>query len=290
MKLRPVWILGMCLTVTTLARSPDEPTVIPLWPHGAPGSEARRNEPEVARDYWVRNIHNPSLTVFRPPPGQANGTAIIVIPGGGHRELVFNAEGVQPATFLAKLGMTAFALKYRLAREEGSTYTIEKDARADAVRAMRYVRSHAAEWGVDPHRIGLMGWSAGGELTALVVYRPTEGDPNAVDPVERVSCRPDFQIMIYPGAVGLPEVIGPDAPPAFLLCAGDDRDHAGTTMTYARLLWEAKVPVELHVFAQGQHAFNMGDRSTLRSIHDWPHRLADWLADSGWLEPAKSAR
>jgi acetyl esterase/lipase len=120
------------------------PSVIPLWSEGAPGSEARRHEPEEARDWWVKNVHDPSVTVFVPPPGRSNGTAVVIAPGGGHRELVFNAEGVEPARYLAALGVTAFALKYRLAHEEGSTYDLDRDAGADIRRAMRLVRSRAA--------------------------------------------------------------------------------------------------------------------------------------------------
>src|SRR5690349_10044795 len=177
--------------------------VIPLWPKGAPGFEARRNETEQHKDWWYKNIHNPSLTVYTPIAGKANGTAVIVAAGGGHRELVFNPEGVEPAQYHASLGYTAFALKYRLFREEGSPYTIANTAE-DIRRAMRTVRSRAAEWHVDPQRIGVMGWSAGGEVAALVAYPPVPGDPAASDPVERVSARPDFEILIYPGPAGIP--------------------------------------------------------------------------------------
>src|ERR1700735_2864268 len=142
----------------------DKPTVIPLWPKGAPGFENRRDEPELAKDYWVRNIHNPSLTVFLPPKGKANGAAIVICPGGGHRLLVWTAEGIDPAKFLDSLGFTVFVLKYRLARDTLSPYKIDVHAREDGLRAMRYVRSHAAEYGVDTARIGIMGFSAGGEV------------------------------------------------------------------------------------------------------------------------------
>jgi acetyl esterase/lipase len=125
-----------------------------------PGFEARRDEPEQHQDWWYKNIHNPSLTVFLPPAGKNSGTAVIVAAGGGHRELVFNPEGVEPAQYLASLGITAFALKYRLFREPGSRYTIDNTAE-DIRRAMRTVRGRAAEWGVDPKRVGVMGWSAG---------------------------------------------------------------------------------------------------------------------------------
>src|SRR5687767_440311 len=200
--------------------------VIPLWPNGAPGFEARRNEPEQHQDWWFKNIHNPSLTVFLPPAGKANGTAVIVAAGGGHRELVFNPEGVEPAQYLASLGVTAFALKYRLFREPGSKYTIDNTAE-DIRRAMRTVRARAAEWNLDRNRIGVMGWSAGGEVAALVAYPPGGGDASAGDPIERVSARPDFQILIYPGPLGIPAKVPANAPPLFLLGAADDEYVAG---------------------------------------------------------------
>ncbi len=189
------------LTSTALIGQ-DAHSRISLWPNGAPGSEARKNEPEQAQDYWVKNIHDPSITVYLPPPEKATGAAVVVVPGGGHRLLVFKAEGLEPAEYLASLGVAAFALKYRLAREDGSTYSIEKDAKADAYRAMRLVRSRAAEWHIDPHRIGIMGFSAGGELVGLVAYGSGDGDPQAADPIDRVNGRPDFTISIYPGPLG----------------------------------------------------------------------------------------
>jgi len=281
-------ILLAASLAATLVGAPT-PEVIPLWPNGAPGSEARRNEPEVARDYWVKNIHNPSLTVFRPEAGRATGTAVVICPGGGHRELVFQAEGIEPAQYLARLGVAAFALKYRLAREPGSTYTVERDAAADARRAMRLVRFRAKEWGIDPDRIGIMGWSAGGELAALVTYRPAAGDPQAPDPIDRVSARPDFQIVIYPGSLGVPDRLPADAPPAFFLAANDDTGAAQTITTLMEKYRAAGIPAEIHLFAQGHHAFNMGSRSDLVTIHNWPQRLADWLTDSRLLRPSGSA-
>src|SRR3990172_4547083 len=127
--------LMMFLATATVA-SHAAPEQIPLWPGGAPGFESRRDEPEEARDYWVRNIHNPSITVLLPPAEQATGAAVVVVPGGGHRELVFDAEGRDAAEFLNKLGDAAFVLKHRLAREQDSPYKIEKHAREDALRAM----------------------------------------------------------------------------------------------------------------------------------------------------------
>src|SRR5262245_54978475 len=180
----------------------DDPQVIPLWPNGAPGFENRRNEPQLAKDYWIRNIHNPSITVYLPPKEKATGAAVVICPGGGHRELVFKAEGEEAAQYLNSLGIAAFALKYRLGRVEGSAYSFEKQPRQDAQRAMRLVRSRAKEWNIDPNRIGMMGFSAGGEVVSMVSYSPVEADPNAGDPIDRLSSRPDFIIMIYPGPYG----------------------------------------------------------------------------------------
>jgi acetyl esterase/lipase len=260
------------------------PTVVPLWSNGAPGFESHRDEPELARDYWVRHINNPSLTVFLPPKEKANGAAIVIVPGGGHRELVFNAEGVDPARYLTNLGVAAFALKYRLARETNSPYTID-NAREDAQRAMRLVRSHAKEWNLDPNRIGIMGFSAGGELTSMVAFGKTDGNPDAADPIDRESCRPDFLVEIYPGPLGVPDAVPTNAPPAFFLAANDDVGPARTITELLDKYRAAGVPAEVHLFAKGSHAFNMGYRSKLATIKGWPQRLADWLKDNGILNP-----
>ncbi len=256
--------------------------VIPLWEKGAPGSESRRNEPEQHQDWWYKNIHNPSLTVFQPVSGKATGAAVIVAAGGGHRELVFNPEGVEPAQFLASLGVTAFALKSRLFREPGSKYSIENTAE-DIRRAMRTVRARAAEWHLDPKRIGVMGFSAGGEVAALVAYPPVEGDASSKDPVVRVRARPDFEILIYPGPLGIPEKIPPDAPPLFLLGAADDENVADVMFQLTRKYHESGASIESHIYAQGKHAFNMGQRSQFVSVRHWPARLEEWLEDRGYL-------
>lgn len=271
------------LTFCALAQAQQ---VIPLWEKGAPGFEARRAEPEQHKDWWYKNIHNPSLTVFLPAAGKANGTAVIVAAGGGHRELVFNPEGVAPAQYLASLGVTAFALKYRLFREPGSKYTIDNTTE-DIRRAMRTVRARAAEWKLDPKRIGVMGWSAGGEVAALVAYPPVAGDAKSGDPIERVSARPDFQILIYPGPLGIPEKIPADAPPLFLLGAADDEYVAGVLFDLSRKYRDAGAPIETHIYAQGKHAFNMGQRSEFVSIRHWPQRLSEWLEDRGLLKAAR---
>jgi len=276
-------------TLVTIAVAPllaqELPRQIPLWANGAPGFESRRSEPELAKDYWIRNIHNPSLTVYLPPKEKATGAAVVICPGGGHRLLVFKAEGDEPARYLNSLGIAAFVLKYRLAREEGSPYSLEKHPRDDGRRAMRLVRSHAKEWAIDPNRIGIMGFSAGGEVVSWVAFTPTDGDANATDLIDRQSARPNFVIQIYPGPLGIPDTVAPDAPPAFVLAADDDACCSGPSVKLLQAYREAKVLVEAHIFARGGHGFNMGYRSKLATLKAWPQRLADWLADSSISNP-----
>lgn len=276
-----------CFVLSTLSAVADEPAVIPLWADGAPGSEARRSEAEVAKGYSVKNVHNPSLTVFLPPKDKATGAAVVICPGGGHRELVYKAEGVEPAEYFNSIGVAAFVLKYRLAREPGAPYKIEVHAMQDGQRAMRLVRSRASEFGVDPKRLGIVGFSAGGEVASMVGFDKGEGDPKAADPVDRLSSRPDFQVMIYPGPLGIPDKLPTDAPPAFLLVSNDDRGASQVIVDLLRKYREAKVPVEAHVLAKGGHGFNMGNRSKLEAVKGWPKRLGDWLADSAILDPSK---
>jgi acetyl esterase/lipase len=286
---RPMILLALLISPAAIVLA-DEPREIPLWPNGAPGFESRKDEATLAKDYWVKNIHNPSITAFLPPREKATGAAVVICPGGGHRELVFNAEGVDPAKYFNSIGVAAFALKYRLGREEGSPYKVQQHAREDGQRAMRLVRSRAKEWNIDPDRIGIMGFSAGGEVVSMVTYSPSEGDPKAADPIDRISSRPDFQIMIYPGPLGIPDVIPKDAPPAFLLVANDDRGAAGTIATLLRKYREAGAPVDAHIYARGGHAFNMGNRSKLETLKGWPKRMGDWMDDNGILDPSKRAK
>ncbi len=266
-----------------------ETQVIHLWQKGAPGFEDRRDEPELAKDYSVKNIHNPSITVFPAPKEKANGTAVMIVPGGGHRELGFIPEGVEPAKFFNELGVTCFVLKHRLPRETNSPYSLQIHPRQDAQRAMRTIRSRATEWNIDTNRIGVCGFSAGGEVAALLVYSPTEGDANSADAIDRMNCRTDFQISIYPGPVGVPAgEIPADAPPAFFLVANDDNSHVGPVIAQLEKYRAAKRPVEVHLYSKGGHGFNMGQRSKLKSIKGWPQRMAEWLEDNKFLQPAAS--
>jgi acetyl esterase/lipase len=259
--------------------------LIPLWNQGAPGFESRRDLPEEARDYWVRRINNPTITVFLPPREKATGAAVVVAPGGGFHELVYVNEGVRAAEFFNSIGVAAFVLKYRLPGEENSPYTID-NVRQDAYRAMRLVRSRAAEWQIDPHRVGMMGFSAGGALVSLVAYAPGNGDPSAPDPIDRLNGKPDFQILVFPGGPE-PQTIAADAPPSFLIVANDDEYGCDkVTLNIFEKLRAAGVRTEAVFLAQGKHAFNMNERPNLLTVMHWPQQLADWMHDSGLLTPA----
>ena len=284
LKLLVQLLIGFCPLIV----SAQEALQIPLWPKGAPGFESRRNEPEIAKDWYVKNIHNPSITVYLPPKEKATGAAVLICPGGGFRALLYNGEGKDPAVYLNNLGVAAFILKYRLFREENSPYTYEKDVKADAYRAMRLLRSRAKEWNFDPDRLGIMGFSAGGEVVAAVAYAPGDGNPQAADPIDRLNGRPNFQILIYPGPLGVPDLIPSDAPPAFLLVSDFDECCSSPVVKLLQGYRNAKVPVEAHDYDKGDHAFNMGYRSTLKSIKNWPQRLSDWLEDYHFFDPAKA--
>lgn len=261
----------------------DQGFVVPLWKNGAPGFENLKNIPEQAKDYWVKNVKNPSLTCFLAPKEKANGSAIIICPGGGHRLLVFNAEGVEPAKFLMNLGVSVFVLKYRLARDTNSPYKIEVQAREDGERAMRLVRHHAKEWNLDTNRIGMMGFSAGGEVVDMVAFQNWKKKIPGMDPIDQESSRPQFIIQIYPGPLFIPDSLPKNAPTAFLLAANDDLCCSPSVIRLLVGYRKAKIPVETHLYTRGDHGFNMGNRSKLQSIHTWPQRLADWLKDQGYL-------
>ncbi len=273
-------IFLLCL-VPAVTSAQTKQFVIPLWEKGAPGFEKLRDVPEQAKDYWVKNVNNPTLTVFLPPKDKATGSAVVICPGGGHRLLVFNAEGIEPAKFLSDLGVTVFVLKYRLGRDTNSPYKVEIHAREDGCRAMRLVRSRAAEFGLDTTKIGMMGFSAGGEVVDMTAFAPNTANTDAID---KQSAKPDFLIQIYPGPLFIPDEIPANAPPAFLLAADDDLCCSPSVVRLLEGYRKAKVPVEAHIFAKGDHGFNMGNRSKLKSINTWPQRLADWLSDNNYLK------
>ena len=258
---------------------PANPTTVSIWPVDAPRLP-RRGEPEIAKEYWVRNVHNPSLTIFRPK--RQNGAAVIVIPGGAHKLLVWTTEGLNVGPALNRYGITAFVLKYRLAREEGATATID-DSAADVRRSIRWVRAHAAEYGVDPHRVGIMGFSAGGELVSLVADNRPAKSGSALDSTDRLSDRPDFQVLVFPGPLGVPANDVSQAPPAFITAGTLDECCAAPAVQLYEQLRNGGRDAELHMYAGAGHAFNLDESNRISILH-WPDRLADWMADEGLLD------
>jgi acetyl esterase/lipase len=261
---------------------------IRLWPNGAPGSEGEtaaevfETAPNSTLPKRFTVVHYPSIYVFLAPKEKANGMAVVVAPGGGHSQLVIDKEGWEIADWLNRNGIAAFVLKYRLARAPGSHYTVDRDALADAARAVRMVRCRAAEWGLDPARIGFMGFSAGGELTALIETRFDAGNAAAADAVDRASSRPDFAAAIYPGFKPGPITVPKDAPPTFLMCTDEDRAHVVTTVGLYLDLEKQGVPTEMHIYASGAHGVGM--RPSRLPVASWPDRLHDWMIDRKLLK------
>ena len=167
-------------------------------------------------------MYNPSLTVFLPEKEKANGVGIVIAPGGGLRKLGIRGGGEEPARFLAEHGFTSFVLKYRLSRQPGQPYKFEEHVLADGQRAIRLVRYRAQEFNLDPKKIGMLGFSAGGEVVSITCYKPGEGNPDAADPIDREFAKPNFQMLVYPGPVGIPSKLPNDTPPAFMVIAADD--------------------------------------------------------------------
>jgi len=261
----------------------------PLWQHGAPGFEARASIPEVSQDYWTKHINNPSVTAYLPDPAKANGTAIVVIPGGGHSLLVTTTEGEAVGKWLKDRGIAAFVLRYRLFREEGTPYTLE-DARADTERAMRFVRANAGKFNVDPHRIGVIGFSAGGELARMVTLSPPVAPRGKGDAIDLLSARPDFSLLIFPGPLHAEEHVTKNAPPIFLAAANDDQCCSQPPIDVLKLYRAAGASAELHIYRAGGHAYNLGERTDLIALKHSPQQIEDWLSDSGLLgHPAPSA-
>jgi len=279
MSLRP---LALCLFSLSLYAQ-EIPASIPLWPAGAPGSEARMNEPEKVVKGNVTNVHQPSITAFIPPPDKATGTAVIVAPGGGHTKLCLGHEGYALGEWLRDHGIAAFILKYRLSKEPGSTYTLEGHAMDDTRRAIRTVRSRAAEWGIQPDRIGILGFSAGGEVAAYSAMKSDPGNAASTDPVQKASSRPDFQGLIYPGKSGT-FTAEKGMPPAFVACGYGDRPDISEGMASLYLKYkQAGVKCELHIYSGAGHGFGYKPGATGPAAA-WVDRFREWLAASDLLQ------
>jgi endo-1,4-beta-xylanase len=277
----------VCTLLFAAAAGAAEPGAVYLWPNGAPGSEGKTGE-EVVRvtgegERIVRNVHKPSLTLYLPSKQTATGAAVVIAPGGGHREMWTDHEGHNVAKWLVSHGVAGFVLKYRLAREKESSYTVKDHALADTRRAIRLVRQRAAEWQVNPQRVGVMGFSAGGELAALAALQYGAGDSSAADRIERQSSRPDFQALIYP-AIPRDAVLAKEQPPAFLACGENDRKNIsqGLPELYLKMK-QAEMSAELHVYAGVGHGFGLRERDSGPS-GQWIARFHEWLGKLGMLK------
>jgi endo-1,4-beta-xylanase len=255
-----------------------------LWPQGAPGTEGRHSTEKVRineyGEHIVSNIHFPSITPYLPVADRAAKAAVIVVPGGGHRELWMDHEGYRVAQYLADHHIAAFVLRYRLAREPGSSYTVERDALADLQRAIRLVRSRAPEWQLDPQSVGVIGFSAGGELVALASVRFDAGAPSSSDSVERFSSKPAFQALFYP-ALPKQMQLRPDMSPTFLLCGADDEPAVsqGSAELYLSLR-RAGASAELHEYAGVGHGFGLRPNNQGPAAM-WPQQLLQWMTGIG---------
>jgi len=274
-------LLMLATAAFTLAA---EPAAIPLWTNGAPGSEARKGEAEKNDGKGnITNVHNPSITPYLPEAAKSTGVAVIICPGGGHQKLCTGHEGYELAEWFQRRGIAAFVLKYRLSRDEGSTYTLEGDAMNDARRAIRTIRSRAAEWNIKPDRIGMLGFSAGGELAAYSAMKSDAGNASSADAVEKVSSRPDFQALIYPGKSGT-MTVEKGMPPVFIACGYGDRPDIAEGMASLYLKYKAAgVKAELHIYSEAGHGFGYKHGKT-GAAAKWPERFTEWLQDSGFLK------
>jgi acetyl esterase/lipase len=277
-----------------------EPFELDLWPDGPtytfrPGGEETWSDDfvmprEGAVNRVVQYVNVPTLKVFPAPDELATGAAAIVAPGGAMRLLAIDKEGYDVAAWLNTIGVTAVVLKYRVRPDPdqgpGSPMSpaVWGAILSDGQRAVRTVRARAAEWGIDPQRIGMFGFSAGGRLTASTTLSSDAGDPEAADPVERVSSRPDFIGLMY-GAFRLwPEQIPESLPPLFMMEANDDGlfgDPDATWIKVARTWSQAGAPFEVHHYAQGGHGFGLGVYGG--AVAGWPAAFAAWLKDMGML-------
>jgi endo-1,4-beta-xylanase len=278
-------VLPFAAGTAVAAETAAGPEEIPLWRTVAPGSEGKTAPEVVTVTDGVRRIssvHKPTISVYL-PARDATGAAVIVVPGGAHKHLAIDNEGHAVARWLSEHGIAGFVLKYRLAREVGSTYKVEVHEVQDVQRALRLVRSRARKWNIDPARVGLLGFSAGGELVARASAQYDEGKVTASDPVDRESARPAFQALLYPGGgPGETAAIPKDAPPAFFLVASDDKNPTRNALAQFQKLRDAGINAELHLYAKGGHGFGMKDRPL--PITTWPVRLREWLADQGFLQ------
>jgi acetyl esterase/lipase len=267
-----------------------------------PDSETLTPTPKLVADrpwQYISNVSRPTLTVYSPPRNNT-GAAVVVFPGGGYQILAIDLEGTEVCDWLTSKGITCVLLKYRVPhggpswQRDCNCMINPKPAPAlqDAQRALGLVRLHAAEWHIDPHKVGVLGFSAGGHLVAAISNDYQQRAYPAMDTADRQSSRPDFAVAVYPGHLWTGQEMGfnPDihvtrnTPPTFLLQAETDSvDNVNQALVYYRALKDAGVPVEMHLYADGGHAFGL--RRTKDPITRWPELVETWLKTIGMLSP-----
>ena len=278
-----------------------------IWPgtvpDALPNPRPESLGPTAGREWWPRanDVSRPTMTMYA-PVGHNTGVAVVVFPGGGYQFLAMDLEGTEICDWLTSRGITCVLLKYRVP-DSGPTmkdgrryYPKVQTAVQDAQRTLGLVRQHAAQWHVDPHKVGVIGFSAGGHLAAAVSTRFAQRTYPLIDAADALSCRPDFAIVVYPGHLWTPGTeltlrsdirVRADTPPTFLLHAEDDAvDPVKHSLTYYAALQQAGVPTEMHLFAQGGHAFAL--RPTKLAIGRWPTLVEQWLHTIGVLSPEEN--
>jgi acetyl esterase/lipase len=300
-----VVVSTICLGARLAAAAAETPEVLKLWPGQPPdeigkiGPERIRMSPKLGRDQvevaestrLITAVTNPTLTIYRPAQAQNTGTSMLICPGGGYWDLYWQLEGEEVAAWLNSIGITGIIIKYRVPRRPGEPE--REPARRplqDAQRAVSLVRSKAAQWGLDPQRIGIVGFSAGGHLALATATSFEQRTYSPVDEVDQVSCRPNFAVPVYSGYLKVKDKdeISPglrfptNTPPVFLVHGGADLISAPENSILAYLeLKRAGVPAELHVYAATAHDF--GVRTNDRPYATWTRSCADWLRDQGLL-------
>jgi acetyl esterase/lipase len=289
-------LLILALSITAPAQQ-----TIPIWPNGAPGPQVTGPPKDITlpTDRLVAgkplahltNIASPTLAIYQPPASNHTGAAVVVFPGGGYRILAYDLEGSEVCTWLNSIGVTCILAQYRVPYKD--RFPENPADLEDAQQAMRITRAHAAEWHIDPQRIGILGFSAGGHLAAVLSNHADYKDPSSPAPDSQIDARPNFTILIYPAYLTdepafntLTHGIDPTAktPPTFLLQAEDDPVHVENALVYFRALKDLKVPAELHVFAQGGHGYGL--RPTDLPITHWPALVTIWLHTIHILGPS----
>jgi len=273
-----------------------EKKTLRVWPGKAPnepaGIESRKAKTETGKDgvIRIRYVDKPELVHFPAPRDKATGTCMVICPGGGYNILAWNKEGTEIAEWLNSIGVEAVVLKYRVPRRDGKKPHLLP--LQDLHRSIRIVRSKAAEWKIDPKRLGVMGFSAGGHLSAMSSAFYVGQGYKPVDAIDKLDPRPSFVALIYPAYLGNartdPEKldpliqVSPSTPPTFIAITHDDGDRALFAALYYARLRQNRVPAELHIYSKGGHGYGL--RTSKNPVSTWPARLEDWLRSSGWLK------